>query len=237
VTLQLRSETFSGLSAENAVAVIPGTARSNEFVVINAHADAWFDGAGDNGDGLAVMLALARHFAGPGMRQERSLVFVASAGHHSPGLSGPGNFVSMNQDVMQNAVVVVNLEHTAQRHITPARSEHPDGHREWTMDAHEAPIVAGITNRAPFLEDVVRRGIERYGTNFVSGANTMASGEGGSYVRAGAPVFTVMQGPPLYHSTGEVLEMVAPSGLERMARFMAFFVEEVSRAPAAALDP
>jgi hypothetical protein len=46
-----------------------------------------------------------------------------------------------------------------------------------------------------------------------------------------------MQGPPLYHSTGEVLEMVAPSGLERMARFMAFFVEEVSRAPAAALDP
>jgi hypothetical protein len=65
----------------------------------------------------------------------------------------------------------------------------------------------------------------------------MASGEGGSYVRAGAPVFTVMQGPPLYHSTGEVLEMVAPSGLERMARFMAFFVEEVSRAPTAALDP
>ena len=57
------------------------------------------------------------------------------------------------------------------------------------MDAHEAPIVAGITNQAPFLEDLVARGIERYGTNFVSGPNTMASGEGGSYRRA-APVFT-----------------------------------------------
>jgi len=105
------------------------------------------------------------------------------------------------------------------------------------MDAHESPIVAGISNSAPFLEDVVRRGIERYGTNFVSGANTMASGEGGSYTRAGLPVFTAMQGPPMYHATGEVLEMVSTPGLERMARFTAFLVKEVSRAPASSIDP
>lgn len=236
-TLRLQSETYRGLSAQNAVAVIPGASRPDEYVVINAHADAWFDGAGDNGDGLAVMLALARHFARPDMRQERSLAFVASAGHHTPGLSGPGNFVQRNPEIMRGAVLVVNLEHTSQRHITPARSEHPDGYREWTMDAHEAPIVAGITNRAPFLEGLVRRGIERYGTNFVSGPNTMASGEGGSFVRAGAPVFTVMQGPPMYHTTGEVLEMVSGPGLERMARFMAFFVKEVSRAPRGSISP
>jgi hypothetical protein len=236
-TLRLRSRTYQGLWAQNAVAVIPGTSRADEYVVINAHADAWFDGAGDNADGLAVMLALARHFARPEMRQERSLIFVASAGHHSPGLSGPGNFVQQNAEIMRSAVLVVNLEHTAQRHITPARSEHPDGYREWTMDAHEAPIVAGITNRAPFLEGLVRRGIERYGANFVSGPNTMASGEGGSFVRAGAPVFTLMQGPPMYHSTGEVLEMVSEPGLERMARFMAFFVKEVARAPRGSIDP
>jgi len=235
--LQLSSERRGGLSAANAVAVIPGSARPNEYVVVNAHADAWFDGAGDNGDGLAVTVALARHFARPEMRQERSVVFVASAGHHSSGLSGPGSFVSMNPDIVEGTVLVINLEHTAQRHITPARSEHPDGYRQWTMDAHESPIVAGISNSAPFLEDVVRRGIERYGTNFVSGANTMASGEGGSYTRAGLPVFTAMQGPPMYHATGEVLEMVSTPGLERMARFTAFLVKEVSRAPASSIDP
>ena len=42
--------------------------------------------------------------------------------------------------------------------------------------------------------------------------------------RLGVPVFTTMQGPPMYHTTGEVLEMVSTPGLERMARFMAFFV-------------
>jgi hypothetical protein len=171
------------------------------------------------------------------MRQERSIVFVASAGHHSSGLSGPGNFVSMNPEIAEGAVLVVNLEHTAQRNIAPARSLHEDGYREWTMDSHEAPIVAGITNLAPFLEGLVQRGIQRYGTNFVSGPNTMASGEGGTYRRLGVPVFTTMQGPPMYHTTGEVLEMVSAPGLERMARFMAFFVKEVSGAPVGQLDP
>jgi hypothetical protein len=235
--MRLESRRFSGLAAANGVAIIPGTSRSDEFVVLNAHADGWFDGAGDNADGLAVLVALARHFAMPGMRRERSIVFLASAGHHSSGLSGPGHFVAMNPEIVESAVLVVNLEHTAQRHITPARSNHEDGYREWTMDSHEAPIVAGITNSAPFLESLVERGIQRYGTNFVSGSNTMASGEGGTYRRAGIPVFTTMQGPPMYHATGEVLEMVSTPGLERMARFMAFFVKEVSAAPLTQIQP
>jgi hypothetical protein len=236
-SLRLRTQRFTGLRAANAVAVIPGTTRPNEYVVVNAHVDAWFDGAGDNGDGLAVLAALARHFGRSDMRQERSVVLVASAGHHSAGLNGPGSFLAMNPDIAGGAVLVMNLEHTAERHITPARSDHADGHQEWTMDAHEAPIVAGISNSAPFVDQLVRRGIERYGTNFVSGQNTMASGEGGSYTRARLPVFTAMQGSPLYHTTGEVLEMISTPGLERMARFSAFFVKEVSRAPASALDP
>lgn len=237
VRIRMESRRLSGLSGMNAVAVLPGTMRPDEYIVLNAHSDAWFDGAGDNADGLAVLVGLARHFARPEMRQERSIVFVASAGHHSGGLSGPGHFIAMNPDIIEGAVVIVNLEHTSQRNIIPARSEFSDGYREWTMDAHEAPIVAGLTNRAPFLEGLVARGIERYGTNFVSGPNTMASGEGGSYSRTGVPVFTTMQGSPMYHTTGEVLEMISTPGMERMARFMAFFVKEVSRAPADMIHP
>jgi len=237
VSLSLESERRSGLSAANAVAILPGTTNAGEYIVLNAHVDAWFDGAGDNGDGLAVLVALARHFARPEMRQERSIVFVASAGHHSSGLSGPGNFVSMNPDIIDKTVLIVNLEHTAQRNIAPARSTFPDGYREWTMDAHEAPIVAGVTNLAPYLEGLIALGVERYGTNFVSGPNTMASGEGGAYGRTGVPIFTTMQGPPMYHTTGEVIDMVSTPGMERMARFMAYFVKEVSRAPAEMIDP
>ena len=237
VRLSIESERRTGLSAMNGVATLPGTSVPDEYVVVNAHADAWFDGAGDNGDGLAVLLALADHFADPARRLPRSLVFVVSAGHHTPGLSGPSAFLEANPEIAEGTVLVINLEHTAQRHITPARSTSADGYREWTMGSYEAPIVAGVAPPSPFIEDLVSRGIERYGTNFVSAPNPMASGEGGAFRRAGLPVFTTMQGPPMYHSTGEVVEMVSVPGMERMARFMAFFIEEVARADRASIGP
>lgn len=236
VHIELESQRSSGLSSHNAVAILPGTTNPDEYVILNAHADAWFDGAGDNGDGLAVLIALARHFARPEMRQARSIVFVASAGHHSSGLSGPGHFVQMNPDIIDGTVLIVNLEHTSERNILPARSDFPDGYQQWTMDSGEAPIVAGLTNLAPYMEGLIERGIERYGTNFVSGPNTMASGEGGAYGRTGVPIFTTMQGSPMYHTTGEVLEMISTPGMERMARFMAYFVKQVSQAPAEVID-
>lgn len=236
IRMRSTARSHTGLSAANGVGIIHGRT-GGEPIVVNAHADAWFEGAGDNGDGLAVMLALARHFAQPDHQPERDLVFVVSAGHHSSGLSGPANFVEMNPEIASNALLVINLEHTSQREITPARSEFSDGYRQWVADSYEAPIVAGVSNGSQFLERLVADGIARYGTNFVSGSNAMASGEGGSYVRAGLPVFTTMQGPPLYHTTGEVIEMISEPGMERMARFMAFFLEQLDVAPAAWIKP
>ncbi|MCA1481982.1 M28 family peptidase, partial [Bradyrhizobium sp. NBAIM08] len=78
--LDLQTQTFRGLKATNGVGVIRGA--SDEVIVLNAHVDGWFDGAGDNGDGLAVLVALARHFAKPANKPQRTIAFVASAGHH-----------------------------------------------------------------------------------------------------------------------------------------------------------
>lgn len=234
--LQLEATEYSGLSANNAVGVIPGRG-SNETIVINAHADAWFDGAGDNADGLAVMLALARHFGKPENQPTRTLAFVVSAGHHTTGLNGPRNAVRMNPDVFQNAVLIFNLEHVAQRNFVPARFQFDDGYRAFTADSGEAPIVAGITNESPFLQDLFTQGVARYGTNFVSSNSTMASGEGGGYRDVGVPIVTTMQSPPLYHTSGEVKEVISTPGLERMARFMTFFIRQIDRADRSLIDP
>lgn len=233
---KLSAETFTGLSATNGVAIIPGS-ESDETIIINAHVDAWFDGAGDNGDGLAVQIALARHFAKAANRTKRTLVFVASAGHHTSGLNGPSNFVRMNPTLANNSVVAINIEHVAQRNFVPARSVGNDGYRDFVADVGEAPIVAGITNSAPFLEGLFIEGVRRYGTNFVSDTNTMASGEGGGYRSLSAPIVTTMQAPPLYHTSGEVLEAISEPGLERMARFLAFFIKAVDAAPRTSISP
>jgi hypothetical protein len=235
VRISLKTETRSNLKAENGVAVVPG--RSDEVIILNAHVDAWFDGAGDNADGLAVLMALARHFAKPEHRPDRTLVFVASAGHHSPGINGPRSFVAANPDLAKRAVMMVNIEHVAQRNFSPARNTAADGYRLALADTGEAPIYAGITNRAPFLDDLVQQGVQRYGTNFVSQRSNMSSGETGGYSTLNAARLTIMQAPPLYHTTGETADVISTPGLERMARFLAFFVKESGKAPRAQILP
>lgn len=235
--IELETGRRSGLTGLNGIATVPGSGAGNEHIVVDAHADAWFDGAGDNGDGLAVTMALARHFAKPEHRPRRTLVFVISGGHHSPGLDGPERFVEANPEIAANTVLVLNVEHVAQRNLTLARRTFEDGYRKFIADGGEAPVVAGITNRAPFLERLVRRGVERYGVNFVSEESDMSSGESGGFRPLGVPLVTIMQANPLYHTSGEVAEVISTPGLERMARFLAFFIREVDRAPRHRIDP
>jgi hypothetical protein len=234
--LTLKTESQSNLRAQNGVAVIAGR-NSDETIVIDAHADAWFDGAGDNGDGLAVMLALVRYFARPENRPARTFVFVASAGHHSTGINGPRSFVAANPELARKAVLVVNIEHVAQRNFSPSREVAKDGYREAIADSNEAPIVAGVTNNAPFVHALFDRGVERYGVNFVSDRSTMQSGETGGFAAVRAAKVTIMQAPPLYHTTGEVLEVISTPGLERMARFLAYFLKQAAAAPREQINP
>jgi hypothetical protein len=234
--LTLVTETRSNLSARNAVAVIAGR-RADETVLIDAHADAWFDGAGDNADGFSVMLALAKHFAKPQNRPERTLVFIASAGHHSPGINGPRAFLAANPDLAANAVLMLNVEHVAQRNFSPARSTSSDGYRQAVADSGEAPTYAGVSNAAPYLDALFEEGVTRFGVNFISAKSDMGSGETGGFSSLKVAKITVIQAPPLYHTSGEVLDMISTPGLERMARFLAYFVGQVARAPREQINP
>ena len=55
---------LDGLKGHNTIGTVRGRAMTRS-IIVNAHADGWFDAAGDNGDGLAVLIALARHFSKP----------------------------------------------------------------------------------------------------------------------------------------------------------------------------
>jgi len=234
--ITLKTQTFRNLKADNAVAVIPGSA-SDEVLVIDAHYDGWFEGAGDNGDGMSVLMGLARHFAKPENKPRRTLVFIASAGHHSPGLNGPRGFTTANPALASKALIMVNIEHVAQRNFNPSRNVAADGYREAIADSGEAPITPGITNKSPFLNSLFDQGVLRYGVNFVSDQSSMQSGETGGFAAIKGAKLTIMQAPPLYHTTGEVLGVISTPGLERIARFFAYFIKEVDKATVAQINP
>jgi hypothetical protein len=224
-TLRLQDEERTSMRASNVLGIVPGA--SDENIIINAHVDGWFDGANDNADGVAVMVALAEHFSKAEHRPARTLVFVGSAGHHTPGLDGPDQLVGLNRDLIARNVLAINLEHVAVRQLNPARTD-THGLRDIITDAGENFLMNGLSKRSPFLEGIIREGGLRYGLNFVSAASTYGAGDNPD---VDGPLLQLIQGNPLYHTTGDIYETISTPGLERVARFVGYFVREVAAAP------
>jgi Peptidase family M28 len=230
VRLELTAGMRSGLKGHNAIGTVPARPGGNdrEIIIVNAHADGWFDGAGDNGDGTSVMLALARHFARPEHRVDRRLLFVASGGHHSPGLNGPGHLVAMNPDLKGRVVLVVNLEHVAQLEIR---------RDPWRAEPTEEPMDFGISNGSPFLSQLAKRGVDRYGFHLNPEFSKSVPGDLGGYAPLGVARVQAIHAGPMYHTSGDVPATISVPGLERAARFYAFLVREAAKAPRKAIDP
>ncbi len=226
IRLQLTAEKLSGLKGHNAIGVVSGKSREN--IIVNAHADGWYDAAGDNADGSAVLQALARHFAKLENKPERTLIFVASGGHHSTGLNGPANFVRMNPTLTAATVMVLNLEHIAQFRI---RSD------TWKIDPREQPMNFGIDNSSPALIAIGKRGVERYGFNLNPEFGTSVAGDLGGYAPLSVARVQAIHSGPMYHTSGDVLATISVPGLERAARFYAYFISEAAKTPREQINP
>ncbi len=227
--LRLEAEIMTGLKGQNAMGVVPGRSGADgENIIVNAHADGWFDAAGDNADGLAVLLAMARHFMKPENQPERTLVFVASGGHHSPGLNGPANFVRMNPALTGKTVLVLNLEHIAQFSIRSST---------WTVEPDEQVMSFGISNESPALIDIGKRGVERYGFNLNPAFSSGVPGDLGGYQPLGVARVQAIHSGPMYHTSGDVADTISVPGLERAARFFSFFVTESAKTRREAINP
>lgn len=226
VRMFLAARNRPNLTAHNVVGTVPGD--SDEVVIVNAHLDGWYDAAGDNGDGLAVLVALARHFAKPESRPARTLVFVASGGHHSTGLNGPSHFVRKNEALARRAVLVLNLEHIAQFEVTPSSFE---------LQRAEQPMGWGVTNLAPAIIALTDEARERYGFRLRPQYSTSVAGDLGGYAPLGVPRVQAIHAGPLYHTSGDVLSSISVEGLERAARFYAHFVDGVAKMSRGDIDP
>jgi hypothetical protein len=227
MSIALDTEMREGLQGHNTIGIIPGE-RDDEIVVVNAHADGWFDAAGDNADGLAVLIALARHFSAPEHEPARTLLFVASGGHHGGGMNGPGNLVTMNPQLLGKAVLVLNLEHIAQFRFL---------NDPFRVEATEQPMGFGISNEAPAIAEIAKRGQERYGFALRPNFSSSTAGDLGGYAPLGVPRVQAIHSGPMYHTSGDTFDTISTPGLERAARFYAAFVTEIAKTGRSALQP
>jgi hypothetical protein len=105
-TLKLDARISTGTTA-NVYAILPG--RVDEYYLVFSQHDTYFDGAVQDASGVAVMLALAKHFAAA-KPLKRGIVFLSVA--HTNGRVGEKNFIQNHgDDILSKTALVVAIEH------------------------------------------------------------------------------------------------------------------------------
>lgn len=124
VTVAISGEvnTYPSVKSVNVAAVLEGTTRADEFVVISGHIDTWWWGAFDDCSSIAIMLEMARLFsearASGQYVSERTLVFCSVGAEEAGGpqgtwfnwLVGSYEFVSAHPEIMDGLVMELNID-------------------------------------------------------------------------------------------------------------------------------
>ena len=228
ISVSLTSREQGGLTSANGVATIPG--QSATRIIINAHADGYFQGGDDNASGLAVLVGLARYFAKQ-PQPKHTLMFVASGGHHGPG-NGPASLVAAHPELKDRHAADPQPRARRLRRRRARQGARDQQHRHELGDQRDRSAKAvGVTNESPFLFDLWKQASRCYGVATYQSAGTTVSGDLGGYRPLDVPMTQMIQSGTFYHSSGDVYEEVPAEGLERAARFHAFLIEQADQAP------
>lgn len=217
------------ITGANGYAVIPGK-KSRSAIVLNMHADAWYNGADDNGSGLVVGLALARYFAKTPL--DHDLVFLIDGGHHTqPGIP---EFRKAHAGVLENASLIINLEHVAAAGMTRGFAQPADNNfqHRYVLSTTEYPKEVSVSNMSPFLIDVWRKASSCFMIPLERVVDDNAPGEPSTMrdLLKKIPVTQMTEYNPLYHTSGEDVTSVTDEGLERAARFFAYMIMQADKA-------
>lgn len=123
---------------------------SDEWIVIGTHHDGPWGSAVEDASGMALVLAQAMYWASlPMQERPHNLLFLMNAGHMAGG-AGLKAFVDRNQELLEQTLVEIHLEHVAKTAV-----EGPDGDLQ-VLDDPEArwwfvtdnPLLQGLTKDA-----------------------------------------------------------------------------------------
>lgn len=237
VRLSLKTEVRDSWRGKNVIGLIPG--QIDEYVVIVAHLDGYFESANDNGGGLAAVLALARHYSDPEVaRPRRNLLFLGSSGHHEFS-DGVDAFVAAHRDILDKTVIVFNVEHPStiwSYYRGELRFKNGTVPGQLITTTSQAPRGLTVSNGNPLLISFYREAIDRYGLVIDSEVARRPTGDAFGFFMAGYPVAQILDANLWYHSTGDRLDAIHPDGLERATRLYAEVLDKIDAASRAELS-
>jgi hypothetical protein len=226
--MSMHSEIREAWEGKNVVGTLPG--KTDEYLIILAHLDGYFESANDNAGGLASLLALARYFAGA-EKLNRTLVFVGTSAHHEFS-DGARAFIAAHPDILEKTTLVFNVEHPSsiksyyRGPLALSRGTLP-GQLIATTSQGERSVT--ISNGNKLLVSIYQEGIDRYGLVVGAMMERRPNGDAFDFFRAGKIVVQILDANLWFHSSGDRLETIHKNGLERATRLYAYLLDNIDQ--------
>jgi len=217
VKIRLAVNMVPNLRTSTVWGTLPGA--TDENVVIVAHRDGWFEGANDNGTGVATMIGLAEYFAKiPKDQRRRSIIFLGTSGHHD-GAALSGKWLMEHKEFFSKTALLINCEHTAAELLILS-----NGTIRRTDTASPETWYVGGSAR---LADIVKNAYASFGVPTYSTPEANAAGEMGRYQNS-APSIQVIDTGLYWHSDFETPEIIPAPALAAITRAYAKIITDVN---------
>ena len=192
---------------------------SDETIFVVAHRDGWFEGATDNGSGVATMLGVAEYFAKiPKEQRRRTIHFLGTSGHHdNSGMTG--HWLAEHKEVFAKTALIINCEHTSAEQLV---------YRGGAIRRTNTTVpLRWYVGGSPRLEQIAVKAYDAFGVATYAEPEPSAGGEMGPYYQL-APSLQLIEGNLYWHSDHETAEFVPPTGLEASTRAYAKIIAGVN---------
>jgi hypothetical protein len=220
VRASLDVKTVPGLKSGTVWGTLPGT--TDEEILVMAHRDGFFEGAGDNASGIATMLGIAEYYAKvPQAQRRRTIRFMGSTGHH---MTGPHTDVAKLHDdratALAKTVLILNPEHVG-----------------WTetytfggtqiIKANSIAPLRWATTGGDRLKALMFNAYAEFGVNTLQ-EETNAYGDVNP-VKNDVPTISLIESPYFWHCSCDTPDVVPATAIEAATRAMAKIIDEVNR--------
>jgi len=221
VRLTVQGKIEKHLKTRNTFGLIRGK-NSNEYVVLIAHTDAWFEGAVDNASGLSLLLGLSRYFSRlPREQIQRNFLFIGTAAHHNGPASGTRHLVKNHRDILDKTVILMNLEHFAS--VAPVKDGKIKG--AYTETAH----LLFDTHNHPFIQETIQAAAAEHGTPMHPKVLSYFIADSGAFRSANVPCVSLLQPSFWYHTSRDTMDRIPVKSLENVARTIAQLLNSINR--------
>jgi hypothetical protein len=218
VNVKLEVKMQPNMKTSTVWGTLPGT--TDENVVIVGHRDGWFEGANDNGTGVATMIGLAEYFAKiPKEQRRRTIYFLGTSGHHD-GAALSGKWLTDNKDFFAKTALLINSEHTAAEMLVLGNGT--------LAKTNTGTALSWYVGGSAKLGEVVVKAFDAFGVPTLANPAGSAAGEMGRYQNH-APSMQVIDTGYYWHSDHETPDIIPPPALAAITRAYAKIITDLNK--------